>query len=137
MKHLSEAVWQFVSWALCSIFVDSGSPEIMTSSGFSVSAPQHFSLVNKQILNLKFSLCRCSQDFLKQGETVSTRCDELPSLKSRGCNVRMIENPRGEQTVLRNKPVTNRRKGAEKLRPEDITQIQPQKFSLTLRSGEQ
>lgn len=32
--------------------------------------------------------------------------------------------------------VTNRRKGAEKLKPEEITQIQPQKLNLTLRSGE-
>uniref|UniRef100_A0A665UZW4 Integrin beta n=1 Tax=Echeneis naucrates TaxID=173247 RepID=A0A665UZW4_ECHNA len=48
----------------------------------------------------------------------------------------MIENPRGQQRVLKNKPVTNRKKGAEELRPEDITQIQPQKLSLTLRSGE-
>lgn len=48
----------------------------------------------------------------------------------------MIENPHGEQRVLRNKAVTNRKKGPEKLMPEEITQIQPQKLSLTLRSGE-
>ncbi|XP_044195470.1 integrin beta-1a isoform X3 [Thunnus albacares] len=75
-------------------------------------------------------------DFLKQGETVSTRCDELQSLRKRGCKDDMIENPRGEQRILRNKMVTNRKKGAEKLKPEEITQIQPQKLSLTLRSGE-
>uniref|UniRef100_UPI003AADFA5C integrin beta-1a isoform X2 n=1 Tax=Centroberyx gerrardi TaxID=166262 RepID=UPI003AADFA5C len=75
-------------------------------------------------------------DFLKQGETVSTRCDELQSLRKRGCAEAMIENPRGGQRILKNKMVTNRNKGAEKLRPEDITQIQPQKLSLTLRSGE-
>uniref|UniRef100_A0A672JDX4 Integrin beta n=1 Tax=Salarias fasciatus TaxID=181472 RepID=A0A672JDX4_SALFA len=75
-------------------------------------------------------------DFLKQGETVTTRCDELQSLLKRGCDEAMIEDPHGEQVVHRNKTVTNRRKGAEKLNPEDITQIQPQKLSLTLRSGE-
>uniref|UniRef100_A0A8C2X804 Integrin beta n=1 Tax=Cyclopterus lumpus TaxID=8103 RepID=A0A8C2X804_CYCLU len=75
-------------------------------------------------------------DFLKQGETVSTRCDELQSLINRGCDNAMIENPHGEQKTLKNKTVTHRRKGAEKLKPEDITQIQPQKLSLTLRSGE-
>uniref|UniRef100_A0A668AGL6 Integrin beta n=1 Tax=Myripristis murdjan TaxID=586833 RepID=A0A668AGL6_9TELE len=78
-------------------------------------------------------------DFLKQGETVSTRCDELQSLQKRGCADAMIENPRGGQRILKNKMVTNRSKGEErreKLRPEDITQIQPQKLSLTLRSGE-
>ncbi|XP_072307290.1 integrin beta-1 [Eucyclogobius newberryi] len=77
-------------------------------------------------------------DFLKQGETVSTRCDEIQSLRNKGCKEDMIENPRGEQNVLRNKAVTNRDKGAnkKKLKPEDITQIQPQKIKLVLRSGE-
>lgn len=86
------------------------------------------------------SLISAMQDFLKQGETVSTRCDELQSLKKRGCADAMIENPRGGQRILKNKKVTNRSKGEErreKLRPEDITQIQPQKLSLTLRSGEE
>ncbi|XP_060950033.1 integrin beta-1a [Limanda limanda] len=75
-------------------------------------------------------------DFLKQGETVSTRCDELQSLLKRGCDEAMIENPHGVQRILKNKAVTHRRKGEDKLKPEDITQIQPQKLSLTLRSGE-
>ncbi|XP_016298757.1 integrin beta-1-like isoform X2 [Sinocyclocheilus anshuiensis] len=73
-------------------------------------------------------------EFLKQGEPTSARCDELESLRKRGCD--KIENPHGSQRILKNKAVTNRKKGAEKLRPEDITQIQPQKLSLNLRSGE-
>ncbi|XP_030624832.1 integrin beta-1 isoform X2 [Chanos chanos] len=75
-------------------------------------------------------------EFLKQGEPTSARCDELESLKKRGCAVPKIENPRGSQKILKNKNVTNRKKGAEKLKPEDITQIQPQKLTLSLRSGE-
>lgn len=67
---------------------------------------------------------------------MSTRCDEMESLIKRGCDKGMIENPRGEQRTLKNKAVTHRRKGADKLKPEDITQIQPQKLSLTLRSGQ-
>lgn len=67
---------------------------------------------------------------------MSTRCDELQSLIKRGCEEAMIENPHGKQKILKDKAVTNRRKGAEKLKPEDITQIQPQKLILTLRSGE-
>ncbi|XP_066573808.1 integrin beta-1 isoform X2 [Amia ocellicauda] len=74
-------------------------------------------------------------DFLKQGEPTSARCDELESLKKR-CPHDLIENPRGSQTVLVNKPVTNRKDTSEKMKPEDITQIQPQKMSLNLRSGE-
>ncbi len=76
------------------------------------------------------------QDFLKQGEPTSARCDELESLRKRGCTAAKIENPHGSQKILKNKAVTNRKKGAEKLRPEDITQIQPQKLSLNLRSGD-
>ncbi|KAI4807025.1 hypothetical protein KUCAC02_017803 [Chaenocephalus aceratus] len=83
-------------------------------------------------------------EFLKQGETVSTRCDELQSLIKRGCDDDMIENPRGDQKILKNKAVTNRGRGEGKqksearlkLKPEEITQIQPQKLSLILRSGE-
>lgn len=47
----------------------------------------------------------------------------------------MIENPRGSLKVLEDKPVTNRMKGGEKLKPEDITQIQPQNLAISLRSG--
>lgn len=67
---------------------------------------------------------------------MSTRCDELQSLIKRGCDEAMIESPHGEKKILKNKAVTNRRKGAEKQDPVDITQIQPQKLTLTLRSGE-
>lgn len=47
-----------------------------------------------------------------------------------------IENPRGSKQVLEDKEVTNRKIGAaERLKPEDITQIQPQKLVLKLRVG--
>eukprot|EP00063_Salmo_salar_P049345 XP_014024180.1 PREDICTED: integrin beta-1-like [Salmo salar] len=75
-------------------------------------------------------------EFLKQGEATSTRCDELESLRKRGCSSAKVENPRGSQRVLKDKVVTNRNKGEGNLRPEDITQIQPQKLTLSLRSGE-
>uniref|UniRef100_A0A8C7TFQ3 Integrin beta n=2 Tax=Oncorhynchus mykiss TaxID=8022 RepID=A0A8C7TFQ3_ONCMY len=74
--------------------------------------------------------------FLKQGEATSTRCDELESLRKRGCSSTKVENPQGSQRALKNKAVTNRNKGEGKLRPEDITQVQPQKLTLSLRSGE-
>ncbi|XP_064188435.1 integrin beta-1-like isoform X3 [Anguilla rostrata] len=75
--------------------------------------------------------------FLKQGEPTSARCDELESLKKKGCNMTLIENPRGSHTFDKNVSVTDRSKsGAEKIDPKDITQIQPQKITLNLRSGE-
>ncbi|KAG5850494.1 hypothetical protein ANANG_G00083060 [Anguilla anguilla] len=77
------------------------------------------------------------QVFLKQGEPTSARCDELESLKKKGCNMTLIENPRGSHTFDKNVSVTDRSKsGAEKIDPKDITQIQPQKITLNLRSGE-
>ncbi|XP_047188199.1 integrin beta-1 isoform X1 [Scophthalmus maximus] len=80
----------------------------------------------------------CSdQNFLTVGESKSARCDDLESLKKRSCAVAQIENPRGSIVVDKDTPVTNRKKdGTEKLNPEQITQIQPQKLTLTLRSGE-
>uniref|UniRef100_A0AAQ4PNN3 Integrin beta n=1 Tax=Gasterosteus aculeatus aculeatus TaxID=481459 RepID=A0AAQ4PNN3_GASAC len=77
------------------------------------------------------------ETFLTVGESKSARCDDLESLKKRGCSLTKIENPRGGIRIDQNKTVTNRKKDvAEKLTPEQITQIQPQKLSLTLRSGE-
>ncbi|KAL6103775.1 itgb1 [Pungitius sinensis] len=77
------------------------------------------------------------EKFLTVGESKSARCDDLESLKKRGCSLTKIENPRGGIQINKNKPVTNRKKDvAEKLTPEQITQIQPQKLTLTLRSGE-
>lgn len=81
-------------------------------------------------------VCCRPQDFLKQGETVSSRCDELQSLMKRGCGESMIENPHGSKTVITNKNVTVRKPG-EQLQPEQITQIQPQKVSVTLRPGKE
>lgn len=80
--------------------------------------------------------CAISQKFLEIGEAKSVRCDDLDSLQKRNCPASHIENPRGSVTVNTNKPVTNRKKDEpKKLKPEEITQIQPQKLTLTLRSG--
>ncbi|XP_019748462.1 integrin beta-1-like [Hippocampus comes] len=59
----------------------------------------------------------------------STRCDDVESLKARRCNVVKIENPRGSILINENKPFSNWNK-------DEIVQMQPQKLSLTLRSGE-
>ncbi|XP_062844059.1 integrin beta-1-like isoform X2 [Trichomycterus rosablanca] len=75
--------------------------------------------------------------FLKEGETKSTRCDEIEALAKKGCPANKVENPRGMVTIDQNKPVTNRKKDvAEKLKADQITQVQPQKLKLKLRSGE-
>ncbi|KAM5235739.1 integrin beta-1 isoform 1-T1 [Ctenodactylus gundi] len=75
--------------------------------------------------------------FLQEGMPTSARCDDLEALKKKGCHPDDIENPRGSKNIKKNKNVTNRNKGtAEKLKPEDITQIQPQQLVLQLRSGE-
>ncbi|XP_057188992.1 integrin beta-1-like [Triplophysa rosa] len=66
-----------------------------------------------------------------------SRCDHQDSLEKAGCTALGIENPRGTITIDKNKPVTNRKPDvAEKLKHDEITQIQPQKLTLNLRSGE-
>ncbi|XP_026061499.1 integrin beta-1-like isoform X1 [Carassius auratus] len=79
------------------------------------------------------------ENFLKQGEQKSTRCDEIEALIKKGCNKSSIENPRGNVTVSKNQSLTehtNSTKDGAKLKPDQITQIQPQKLTLDLRSGE-
>eukprot|EP00066_Takifugu_rubripes_P025781 XP_011615047.1 PREDICTED: integrin beta-1-like isoform X2 [Takifugu rubripes] len=73
--------------------------------------------------------------FLSDGESISSRCDDLESLKKRKCPIESIENPRGQVRIDKNEPVTNRNNGREKFL-EQIIQIQPQRLTLTLRSGE-
>uniref|UniRef100_A0A8C6STN2 Integrin beta n=1 Tax=Neogobius melanostomus TaxID=47308 RepID=A0A8C6STN2_9GOBI len=81
--------------------------------------------------------CFSLQSFLSVGEAKSARCDDLQALSERRCPPGKIENPRGSIQIDKDQPVTNRKKDSpEKLKPEQITQIQPQKLSLTLRSGE-
>ncbi|ROI24859.1 Integrin beta-1 [Anabarilius grahami] len=76
------------------------------------------------------------ENFLKQGKQKSTRCDELDALIKKGCSYASIENPRGSVRVNKNQPVTNRTKDGVKLKQDQINQIQPQKLTLDLRSGE-
>nr|ABE66386.1 truncated integrin beta1 subunit-like protein 3 [Danio rerio] len=66
-----------------------------------------------------------------------SRCDDIESMAEAGCTADGVENPRGAVTIDKNKPVTNRKTdGGQNLRPDEITQIQPQKVTLNLRSGE-
>ncbi|XP_056336104.1 integrin beta-1b.2 [Danio aesculapii] len=66
-----------------------------------------------------------------------SRCDDIESMAKAGCTADGVENPRGAVTIDKNKPVTNRKiDGGQNLRPDEITQIQPQKVTLNLRSGE-
>ncbi|XP_049332763.1 integrin beta-1 [Astyanax mexicanus] len=70
-------------------------------------------------------------------EYKSSRCDEIQALQDKGCPSISLENPRGNVTINEDRPVTNRRKDiAEKLKSDQITQIQPQKLTLNLRAGE-
>lgn len=91
--------------------------------------------LDRSVVKITFKMILL-QNFLDVGESKSARCDDLESLKKRNCPVASVENPRGSITINKDKPVTNRKKDvAEKLKPEQITQIQPQKLTLTLRSG--
>ncbi|XP_055521136.1 integrin beta-1-like [Leucoraja erinacea] len=71
-------------------------------------------------------------DFLQPGELTSARCDDIEALKSRGCTMENIENPKGSWRLDINKPLTAR----VMIESEDIIQIAPQKLTLNLRSGE-
>ncbi len=80
-------------------------------------------------------MCLFLQEFLKQGEQKSTRCDEIEALIRKGCSKASIEDPRGTVTINTNQSLTDRTKDGVKLKPAQITQIQPQKITLDLRSG--
>lgn len=73
----------------------------------------------------------------RQEDYKNSRCDEITALLTKGCLEKNVVNPRGWLSVIENKTVTNRKKDvSEKLKPSEITQIQPQKLEFNLRSGE-
>ncbi|XP_078279977.1 integrin beta-1-like [Rhinoraja longicauda] len=74
-------------------------------------------------------------DFLQPGELTAARCDDIEALKSRGCPMENIENPKGSLRMDINKPLTAQVNGV-KTELEDTVQIAPQRLTLNLRSGE-
>ncbi|CAM9288231.1 integrin beta-1-like isoform X2 [Lampetra fluviatilis] len=80
---------------------------------------------------------RCSwctkSNFTEVGEPNSARCDYVENLRERGCGAEHTENPRGSQALLLDRPLSER---GQKLSPDHITQVAPQRLTLRLRSGE-
>ncbi|XP_078393745.1 integrin beta-1-like isoform X1 [Cetorhinus maximus] len=74
-------------------------------------------------------------EFLRKGELTWSRCDNIKSLKKRGCGMEDIENPKGSLRVESDRNLTDFASG-KKINLEDLTQIRPQKITLKLRSGE-
>uniref|UniRef100_A0A8C4QNL6 Integrin beta n=1 Tax=Eptatretus burgeri TaxID=7764 RepID=A0A8C4QNL6_EPTBU len=76
----------------------------------------------------------CKQEnFTGPGELTSARCNFVENLLHR-CPQKYIESPHGQTVIAPARPLTADRR--ERPKPEDITQIAPQKLTLTLRSGE-
>ncbi|XP_048472123.1 integrin beta-1-like isoform X1 [Rhincodon typus] len=74
----------------------------------------------------------CSQvEFLRSGELPMTRCDNIESLKRRGCPMEHIENPKGSVRIIHDRNLTSGKKGNSK----DAIQIRPQKLTVKLRPG--
>ncbi|XP_078089317.1 integrin beta-1-like [Mustelus asterias] len=74
-------------------------------------------------------------EFLGTGEPAALRCDDVESLKRRGCAMEDIENPKGSLRVEIDRNLTGPASG-KGISLEDLSQIRPQKLSLKLRPGE-
>ncbi|XP_038198745.1 integrin beta-7 [Arvicola amphibius] len=73
----------------------------------------------------------CKQlNFTASGEAESRRCAQREELLARGCPVQELEEPRGHQEVLEDKPLSQGDRG------EGATQLAPQRIRVTLRPGE-
>uniref|UniRef100_A0A8C5U163 Integrin beta n=1 Tax=Malurus cyaneus samueli TaxID=2593467 RepID=A0A8C5U163_9PASS len=62
---------------------------------------------------------------------ISSRCDTLENLLSKGCQLNLIEFPISEVEIHRNDPLTVSSQKSNS----DVTQISPQKLTLKLRPG--
>ncbi|KAH0629035.1 hypothetical protein JD844_010789 [Phrynosoma platyrhinos] len=74
----------------------------------------------------------CKQlDFVQPGESDTGRCAPRLELEHRGCRPSEIVDPRGKQSILENRPLSN------STQHQTITQLAPQKIALQLRPGEE
>uniref|UniRef100_A0A2I2ZH39 Integrin beta n=1 Tax=Gorilla gorilla gorilla TaxID=9595 RepID=A0A2I2ZH39_GORGO len=73
----------------------------------------------------------CKQlNFTASGEAEARRCAPREELLARGCPLEELEEPRGQQEVLQDQPLSQGARG------EGATQLAPQRFRVTLRPGE-
>nr|XP_006981915.1 integrin beta-7 [Peromyscus maniculatus bairdii]XP_042120590.1 integrin beta-7 [Peromyscus maniculatus bairdii]XP_042120591.1 integrin beta-7 [Peromyscus maniculatus bairdii] len=73
----------------------------------------------------------CKQlNFTASGEAEARRCARREELLARGCPEQELEEPRGRQEVLQDKPLSQGDRG------EGATQLAPQRIRVTLRPGE-
>lgn len=70
------------------------------------------------------------QNFTASGEAESRRCARREELVARGCPAEELEEPRGRQEVLQDRPLSQGDRG------EGATQLAPQRIRVTLRPGE-
>lgn len=70
-----------------------------------------------------------AQNFTASGEAESRRCAQREELLARGCPEQELEEPRGHQEVLEDKPLSQGDRG------EGATQLAPQRIRVTLRPG--
>lgn len=76
----------------------------------------------------------CAQEVFGRARTLTSRCDFSQNLLKRGCEPHFIENPRSVSSTLKNRPLSSKSSGSTQY---GVTQIQPQKISVTLRPGDQ
>uniref|UniRef100_A0A2K6LC59 Integrin beta n=2 Tax=Rhinopithecus TaxID=542827 RepID=A0A2K6LC59_RHIBE len=73
----------------------------------------------------------CKQlNFTASGEAEARRCARREELLARGCPLEELEEPRGQQEVLQDQPLSHGARG------EGATQLAPQRVRVTLRPGE-
>lgn len=71
-----------------------------------------------------------AQNFTASGEAEARRCARREELLARGCLPEELEEPRGQQEVLQDDPLSQGTRG------EGATQLAPQRVRVTLRPGE-
>ncbi|XP_007253538.3 integrin beta-5 [Astyanax mexicanus] len=76
----------------------------------------------------------CDQEEFGRARTLTSRCDFSQNLLKRGCEPHFIENPRSVSSTLKNRPLSSKSSGSTQY---GVTQIQPQKISVSLRPGDQ
>ncbi|KAJ8012373.1 hypothetical protein DPEC_G00042030 [Dallia pectoralis] len=76
----------------------------------------------------------CAQEEFGRVRTLMSRCDLSQNLQKRGCEAYSIESPRSTSRIVKSQPLSSKGSGPTQY---DVTQIMPQKISLSLRPNDQ
>ncbi|OCT60897.1 integrin beta-5 isoform X2 [Xenopus laevis] len=110
---------------LCCLVPSLGGPNVCTTQSATSASCKECLLTHHQC-------AWCSQEEFGVSRTVTSRCDFVHNLISRGCKKEFIEGPGSSVTITKNLSLSTKESSSSQT---NFIQVAPQKISLSLRPG--